>query len=79
MTQRANTQREMILRYMQDVGSITPHEALREFGCMRLGARIWDLRKRGYRVIRTMEARKNRYGKTISYARYSLGKEGDEE
>jgi hypothetical protein len=66
------TQREMILRYIREFGSITPHEALREFGCMRLGARIWELRKSGYLITRTMEKRENRYGKKIAYARYSI-------
>ena len=30
------TQCEMILAYMEEVGSITPAEAMQEFGCMRL-------------------------------------------
>lgn len=38
------TQKEMILEYMELYGSITPQEALRAIGSMRLGARIWDLR-----------------------------------
>ena len=66
------TQQDMILQYMQDEGSITPLDALWEFGCMRLGARIFDLRKRGYGITRVLEQRENRYGKTVRYARYSL-------
>lgn len=66
------TQREMILQYMQDTGSITPLDALREFGCMRLGARIFDLRKSGIEIRRVLEQRENRYGKTVSFARYYL-------
>lgn len=67
------TQREMILQYMKDNGSITPVDAMREFGCMRLGARIWDLKnKDGIDIKVKMESQKNRYGKTVSYARYSL-------
>ena len=31
-------------------GPITALQALRDFGCMRLGARIWDLRQRGHRI-----------------------------
>lgn len=63
---------EQILRYMRDTGSITPLDALREFGCMRLGARIWDLKRRGYNITRTMETGINRYGRGVSYARYHL-------
>ena len=66
------TQQDMILRYMQDEGSITPLDALREFGCMRLGARIFDLRRRGIGIARVMEHRENRYGKRVQYARYFL-------
>ena len=39
------TQCEKILRYMRDVGPITQLDAAKEFGCYRLGARIWDLKK----------------------------------
>lgn len=38
------TQCDRILQYMQEVGPITQLDAAREFGCWRLGARIWDLR-----------------------------------
>lgn len=35
---------------MREVGPITPLEALKFFGCMRLGARAWDLRKAGHNI-----------------------------
>lgn len=38
------TQCERILRHLQDYGSITQAEAVTEYGCYRLGARIWDLK-----------------------------------
>lgn len=66
------TQTQRILRYMTDVGSITAMDALREFGCMRLGARIWDLRRAGYPIMKTMECSRNKHGERVSYARYSL-------
>ncbi len=69
------TQCEMILRYMQDTGSITPWEAMREFGCMRLGARIYDLKRRGVPIRRETVQDTNRYGKTVSYARYRVAGE----
>lgn len=65
-------QREMILRYMRDFGSITPLDALREFGCMRLGARIYDLKRHGHQINSTMDSSVNRYGHRVRYARYSL-------
>lgn len=66
------TQCDMILRYMQDTGSITPWEAMREFGCMRLGARIYDLRRRGLDITKETETSRNRYGKRVSYAKYRV-------
>ena len=66
------TQCDMILRYLREEGSISPLDALREFGCMRLGARVYDLKRRGYEIGTAMETRINKYGKAVSYARYSL-------
>jgi hypothetical protein len=62
----------MILAYLRDNRSITPWEAIREFGCMRLSARIYDLRRRGVDIRKETERRKNRYGEVVSYARYSI-------
>lgn len=66
------TQSERILQYMRDYGSITAHDAMREFGCMRLGARIWDLKHDGHDIRTTFESAKNRYGDKVSYARYTI-------
>ncbi len=66
------TQCDMILRYMMEEGSITPWEAMRDFGCMRLGARIYDLRRRGISIAKETVTNKNRFGKTVSFARYIL-------
>ena len=57
---------------MKDYGSITAAEAMSEFGCYRLAARISDLKNEGYEINRVMETGKNRYGDSVSYARYSL-------
>lgn len=63
------SQSVQILAYMQSGRSITPLEALNRFGCMRLGARIYDLKRAGYVVVSEM-VRDKRTGK--KYARYSL-------
>ena len=65
-------QTEMILQYMRDYGSITPIDALREFGVMRLGARICDLKDEGVSIRSERETNVNRYGKKVNYARYFL-------
>lgn len=56
-----------ILDHLQHYGSITPLVALEEIGCMRLAARVNDLRRDGH-AIRTDLVRRN--GKV--WARYSL-------
>lgn len=69
------TQCERVLQYMQDFGSITPMQAMADLGLMRLGARIYDLRRAGHPISRRMVTSRNRYGETVSYAEYRL--EGD--
>ena len=68
------TQSMKILKYMMDFGSITPIEALKDLGVMRLGARIYDLEKQGFEILHERESGRNRYGEKTSYARYRLEK-----
>lgn len=68
------TQREKILQYIEENGSITPLDALREFGCMRLASRVSELKRDGCPITAKMETRKNRYGEPIRYARYTICK-----
>ena len=68
------TQGMRILKYMQDYGSITPVEALRDLGVMRLGARIYDLEQEGVRIIHEMENGVNRMGEKTRYSRYRLAR-----
>lgn len=43
------------IRRALDAGrKLTPLDALRDFGCFRLGARIYDLKQSGYPVERRM-------------------------
>ena len=48
------TQEDKILQYLQSGKSITPIEALNLFGCFRLGARCYDLKKKGYDIKSTL-------------------------
>lgn len=72
-------QTEMVLKWLKEVGPITPLDALREFGLMRLGARIFDLRRQGYNIETKTETRVNRFGRKVSYARYELKGEANED
>ena len=68
MEKKKVTQNDMILEYLQEGNKLTPIEALGLFGCFRLGARISDLRERGYAIRTKMILTKT--GKRI--AEYSL-------
>lgn len=65
------TQCDMILAYMEEYGSITPAEAMAEFGCMRLASRICEI-KRTHKIKTETVSVRNRYGRMVSFARYSL-------
>ena len=67
------TQCDYILDFMKENGSITTFDAFTELGCVRLGARISEMRKRGINIIGKSETRKNRFGKNVSFMRYRLG------
>ncbi|MBF0785747.1 hypothetical protein E4T80_09780 [Muribacter muris] len=47
---QSQSQNAQILAFMQNGGRITSLEALEKFACLRLSARIKDLRDRGYAV-----------------------------
>lgn len=68
------TQCERIMRHLQDYGSITQAEAVSEYGCYRLGARIWDLKAQGVPIRSERVTGKNRYDEPVSFSRYSIVK-----
>lgn len=55
------SQTEMCLDYLEQYDTITPLEALTGFYCLRLGARISDLRKRGIRIRTEINPNGKRY------------------
>lgn len=64
---------DLILGHLKTHGSINPKEAEREYGCMRLAARIKDLRNRGVDIQTEIVRGENRYGARTRYAVYRLG------
>lgn len=66
------TQCERILRHMKDYGPIDPMTAIKDYGCMRLSARIADLKGMGYPIRTKRVTNKNRYGESTNYCVYSL-------
>ena len=64
------SQKEQILRHLTKGESITPLQAFAKYCCLRLAARINDLRQDGHHIKTTTI--KTRDGK--HYAQYSLEK-----
>lgn len=66
------TQKDRILNYIREFGSISSWEAYSDLGITQLGARIDQLQKDGH-VFRTeWEKKKNRFGEPVSFKRYYL-------
>lgn len=66
------TQCEKVLRHLREFGTITPMDAIREYGCLRLGARICDLRQDGHQIKSKIVTGRNRFGEVTHYSEYSL-------
>lgn len=73
------TQNQRILDYINQFGSITQLEALRDLGVMRLASRISDLRRQGYNIVSERETVKNRFGEDCHPKRYSIKEATDEQ
>lgn len=61
------TQNDAIREHLMSGKSITPLDALRDYGCFRLAARIDQLRKQGYCITTEFETRNGK-----KYASYRL-------
>ena len=63
---------DRVLKYMQENGSITSWEAIKEFGATRLSAIIFNLRK-DYKNKTKIKTDVNRYGDKVHYGQYIYG------
>ena len=61
------TQTEMIRAHLESGREITPSDALQQYGCFRLAARINDLRKAGLPIETITEQRDGK-----AWAKYRL-------
>ena len=69
------TQSQRVLDYIEEFGSITQLEALRDLGVMRLASRISDLRRMGVPIESTVETVNNRFEEKTYIKRYRLAGE----
>lgn len=68
------SQKERVLDYMDEFGSISSWEAFRDLGITRLAARAADIEADGITLNRKREVTTNRYGEKVYYTRYSIAK-----
>ena len=67
------SQNECILKYLKThKRGITPKIAYEKFGCLRLSARIYQLRERGHDISSTIVEVKNSVGDPVHVALYRL-------
>ena len=67
------TQAQRVLDYIDQFGSITQHEALKDLGIMRLASRVSELNKQGHNIKGCMITVKNRFGEDCRVKQYSMG------
>jgi hypothetical protein len=65
-------QKDRIINYIREFGSISSWEAYADLGITQLGARIDQLKKEGYVFKTEWESKTNRYGEKTDYKRYYL-------
>ena len=71
-TKKKPTQKELVLQYMKDFGSITAMQAFEDLGITHINGRIRELRNSGIRIKTEKIEGKNRYGEKIRYGRFSI-------
>jgi hypothetical protein len=72
------TQKDRVLQYIRETGSITRAEGFTQLGITELASRIGELEDQGYRFEREPLIGKNRYGDTVRYIRYKLKEQSNE-
>ncbi len=65
-------QRQRIINYIREFGSITSLDAYKDLGITQLATRIKELKDLGYEFETKWENSKNRYGERVDYKRYYL-------
>ena len=66
------TQRDAIIDYITEFGSITPMDAFFDLGITKLSTRISEMKKDGMKFKTETVKIKNRYGNTVCFFKYSF-------
>lgn len=66
------TQRDRVINYIREFGSISSWEAYKDLGITQLATRIKELKEEGYEFKTEWESSTNRFGEKTDYKRYYL-------
>lgn len=66
----------MVERHLRDFEKITTWEAFENYGITRLSQYIMLLRREGMNIESVSTTRTNRYGKPVTFATYTLHRQG---
>jgi hypothetical protein len=72
MAHEINSQISQILRHLESGKEINPMDALTKYGCFRLGAVIYALKKEGYKISSRLHYYKKPSGRDGHYAIYKM-------
>jgi len=67
------SQNKLILAHLNEGNSLTALDALREFGCFRLAARISDLKGQGNLILKRSKTVLTRKNGNVVIAEYYIG------
>lgn len=67
-----DSQNAQLIAIMETGRWVTPLEAMEEIGCMRLPARINDMKKLGYEIEDEWVTHTNAQGKTKRFKKYRI-------
>lgn len=71
-TEKKPTQRDKVLQYIREFGSITSWQAYADLGVTQLATRISELKELGYEFGKTRIYTRNRFGDKTHYDEYRL-------
>jgi len=72
-----DSQSDQILIYLQAGNKLTPADALKKFSCLRLAARVHDLRQAGYDIRDDLIEVDTQHGGKAHVAAYYMTKAGE--
>lgn len=76
MVKKRPTQRERIVQYLREHGSMTRLDSCNKLFIFELAARIGELERRGWVFDKSRMSVKNSYGETKNFTVYRIEKEG---